>query len=434
MCALQSIARLPGQVTASIINSSASSGLTGSCGGYPSHGRVLFEGDGADRRAVRFIGANRDITLRKEVEAAALESRRQRDFLAEIVELTSQPFAVGYPDGRLGLFNRAFERLTGYNAEELRSIDWQVALTPPKWRDTERGKLEELQRTGRTVSYEKEYTRKDGSRVPIEMLVGAARDPQGAIQYYYAFITDITRRKQAEATTQRSLHRLELLARTATELLQTSDPRRIVSSLCSRVMEHLGCDMFFNYLMDEEDGRLHLNACSGMAGVEKRLKEIDFRTALCACAREARRFIPEHMASSTDPCMGVVASLGIKAFACHPLLGPEGKVMGTLAFGTCDRETFDEEEVLLMGAVCDRVATALVRMRDEQALRASERELARANEDLERRVAERTEMLERTIHALQREIEERQRTAAELTLANRQMEERARQLQHWPVS
>ena len=132
-------------------------------------------------------------------EQALCEARQEKEFLANILERAAQPFAVGNPDGRISLLNRAFEELTGYTAEELRSMNWVTTLTPPEWRELEHQKLEELDRTGQPVRYEKEYFRKDGHRVPIELLVHLARSLEGKPEYYYSFITDITGRKQAEA-------------------------------------------------------------------------------------------------------------------------------------------------------------------------------------------------------------------------------------------
>lgn len=138
----------------------------------------------------------------------AEQERRNREFFADILEHSSQPVGVGYPDGRLGLVNKAFEELTGYTADELRSIDWATALTPPEWLGMEREKLEELHRTGCPVRYEKEYIRKDRSRLPIEMLVHLVRDSQGAPEYYYSFITDISERKHAEEALRESENRV----------------------------------------------------------------------------------------------------------------------------------------------------------------------------------------------------------------------------------
>ena len=130
--------------------------------------------------------------------AEVLQGQKHNEFLASILEASSQAFGVGYPDGRLGLINKAFEQLTGYSGEELRSIDWARTLTPPEWMEIERRKLEELHRTGLPVRYEKEYIRKDGARVPIELLAHLVKDAEGKPLYYYSFLTDITERKRAE--------------------------------------------------------------------------------------------------------------------------------------------------------------------------------------------------------------------------------------------
>jgi two-component system CheB/CheR fusion protein len=160
-----------------------------------------------------------DITDIKQAEESLRESQQQNQFLANILEVASQPFSVGYPDGRLGLHNDAFEQLTGYTGDELRSIDWNQSLTPSKWREIEREKLEELLRTGRPVRYEKEYLRKDGSRVPIELLVHLAVDPDGKPLYYYAFVTDITERKRAEEALRESEIRYRELVQNANSVI-----------------------------------------------------------------------------------------------------------------------------------------------------------------------------------------------------------------------
>jgi PAS domain S-box-containing protein len=138
------------------------------------------------------------------------ETLKEKEFLADILEHSSQPFAIGYPDGRLGLFNHAFELLTGYTAEELHTLDWSTVLTPSKWREMEKEKLDELNRTGVPIRYEKEYTRKDGSRVPIELLVNRTIDRDGNLEYYHSFITDITERRKSEEILKRQAALLDV--------------------------------------------------------------------------------------------------------------------------------------------------------------------------------------------------------------------------------
>jgi PAS domain S-box-containing protein len=73
--------------------------------------------------------------------------------------------------------------------------------------------LAELLRTGQAVRYEKEYCRKDGSRVPAEVCVQLERDAAGKPLFYFGFITDLTQRHKA----QDALRESEALFRSAFE-------------------------------------------------------------------------------------------------------------------------------------------------------------------------------------------------------------------------
>ncbi len=122
---------------------------------------------------------------------------REVQLLSDLLMRSSQPFGVGYPDGSFGLHNPALRELIGYGKEEMKIIKWSD-ITPPEWLEQEAKILEELERTGNPAYYEKEYIRKDGSRVPVELLVHRINDESGKLLYYYAFIKDITLQKQKE--------------------------------------------------------------------------------------------------------------------------------------------------------------------------------------------------------------------------------------------
>ncbi|MDQ1556794.1 MAG: hypothetical protein QOI02_1796, partial [Actinomycetota bacterium] len=93
--------------------------------------------------------------------------------------------------------NDAFLRIVGYDREDLVAgrLRW-TDLTPPEWRDRhQRRWTPELRMTGRVAPYEKEYFRKDGSRVPV--LVGSASFDEARNQGV-GFVLDLTERKRAE--------------------------------------------------------------------------------------------------------------------------------------------------------------------------------------------------------------------------------------------
>ena len=170
---------------------------------------------GPDGAVETIVGTGLDITARWRAEAqkeAALATLRESEarvrFLADLVERASQPIGSGYPDGRVAFVNAAYGDLVGYSPEEMQALDWAVDLTPPEWRALEAERLAELHHTGQPVRYEKEYVRKDGTRVPVELLVHLVRDEAGALQYYYSFVTDITERKRAESQREAALQAL----------------------------------------------------------------------------------------------------------------------------------------------------------------------------------------------------------------------------------
>jgi PAS domain S-box-containing protein len=100
-------------------------------------------------------------------------------------------------DGRILEANDEFLRMVSYDREDLVSgrIRW-ADLTPPDWRDRNNARIEQQKSSGRFEPFEKEYTRKDGSRVPV--LIGGATFEEGGSQGV-AYVLDLTERKRVEA-------------------------------------------------------------------------------------------------------------------------------------------------------------------------------------------------------------------------------------------
>ncbi len=108
-------------------------------------------------------------------------------------------------DGPILEANDAFLQIVGYDREDLLAgrLRW-TDLTPSDWRERDAQWIEEHRRTGIRSAIEKEYFRKDGSRVPI--LLGSATVEEGGTQAV-TFVLDLTERKRAEAEARESERR-----------------------------------------------------------------------------------------------------------------------------------------------------------------------------------------------------------------------------------
>jgi len=140
------------------------------------------------------------------------QSLEREKILTEMVSSTSMAIDIAYQDGHVSHCNPALFELTGYTADELPDINW-IKMTPPEYRAFEDKKLEEARRTGKAVRYEKEYIRKDGSRVPVELLVQPKYDKDGNFESYFGFISDITQRKRVEEQLRDARDRLDYIVR-----------------------------------------------------------------------------------------------------------------------------------------------------------------------------------------------------------------------------
>ena len=158
------------------------------------------------------------------------KSRDRASFFEKAVQSSAQPFASALPEGLIMNFNRAFTELTGYGADELKTMNWISDITPPEWLELTRKTLELVKETRKPQVYEKEYLRKDGTRVPVEITLNQVLDEQENIEYYYMFVIDLTLRQRTENEL--------LLARTAleanvSELEQRNNDIRMLSAMDS---------------------------------------------------------------------------------------------------------------------------------------------------------------------------------------------------------
>src|SRR6266850_533914 len=155
-----------------------------------SSGHPVLDGNG---ELIEFIGTATDVTERKRAEEALRESEAK---IRRLVDSNIIGIFITGLEGRVLDANDAFLHLVGHDRDDLVSgrVRW-TDLTPPEWRERDRRALAELSSDTIARPYEKEFFRKDGSRVPV--LIGGALFEEGGSEGV-AFVLDLTERKRAE--------------------------------------------------------------------------------------------------------------------------------------------------------------------------------------------------------------------------------------------
>jgi PAS domain S-box-containing protein len=158
------------------------------------------------------ISVIRDVTARKEAEAARQKSEAKYRLLFKSIR---DAFVNVDMQGRIQEHNVAYEELTGYSAEELRHLTY-LDLTPAKWHAIEAQIVaEQVLPHGFSAVYEKEYRRKDGTLVPIELRTILIRDEAGRPAGMWATVRDVSARKRAEQELSQNRNLLDAVQRLA---------------------------------------------------------------------------------------------------------------------------------------------------------------------------------------------------------------------------
>lgn len=153
---------------------------------------------------ISLIGIGLVILLPLYVLSRSMQKRREsEDRLHLLFKLSPVGIALNsYDTGAFIEVNNAFLKQIGYSADEFLKLSyWDI--TPEKYKNDEADQLKSLEKTGQYGPYEKEYIRKDGSLYPV-LLNGMIINDAAGNKMIWSFIEDISKRKQAEKSLQRS--------------------------------------------------------------------------------------------------------------------------------------------------------------------------------------------------------------------------------------
>ncbi|MBD1936994.1 PAS domain S-box protein [Microcoleus sp. FACHB-68] len=159
-----------------------------------------------------------DVSERKLVEQALRESESR---LRSLFDANLIGIIIGNFQGNILEVNDAWLATLGYTREEvlLGEVNF-LEITPPEFRHLDQQAMAQMKQVGRHAPFEKEYIRKDGSRVPV--LIGTAY-LGGPNDLGVGFLIDLTERKRLESELRQREQQFKMVAENSPDIISRVD-------------------------------------------------------------------------------------------------------------------------------------------------------------------------------------------------------------------
>lgn len=118
--------------------------------------------------------------------------------------------------------NIAYAKMLGYSKKELRKLSVQELL-PEKWHEEREKIVHKVLQTGRSIVFEREYVRKDGSIFPASVRTWRLSDGKGNVVGIWSIVRDITEQKERQKNLQAHADHLREVIDERTKQLKDSE-------------------------------------------------------------------------------------------------------------------------------------------------------------------------------------------------------------------
>lgn len=154
----------------------------------------------------------------------------------------------------------------------------------------------------------------------------------------------------------------QLLGEIAYILLQDGEVAFLVQSVFDKLRDPLQLDIYVHYLVEGDGQHLSLASYAGDAALHPtRDRRLEFGESISGTvARTAQPLYVPEMQSRTDTMTSMLRSRGMGVYACEPLIA-RTRLVGTLAFGSRQRDHFLPDDLALFRMVARQLGLAIDR-------------------------------------------------------------------------
>jgi len=300
----------------------------------------------------------------QENEGLLARLRRSEELFRGLFEQAAVGMCVVGSDGRLLRVNDKLCSITGRAEHDLMKQELRD-LTHPDDRAEHESQVGTLLLGGISeVSLEQRLMRPDGDTIWVMVTLSIQWDAGGRIQSLIGVIEDIDARKRAELELRTHTARQQLLSKTMDQLLRVDDPADVMQDIFLSLRASVGLDSFLDYDVAPDNSGILLTSWAGIPDdALEPLMFLHFGQALCGTSAASRKpVIVDRLQASNDPKASRMQAVGSTAYVCLPLIVGE-RLLGTLAFASSTRQSFDSDDLELLEAVSNYVAMAKERRR-----------------------------------------------------------------------
>jgi PAS domain S-box-containing protein len=274
-------------------------------------------------------------------------------------------------EGAITGANDAFLRMVQYDREDLASgrLRW-TDLTPAEWRGHDKRGIAELKATGIFHPFEKEYFRKDGSRVPV--LIGGALF-EGCGNEGVAFVVDLTDQNRAEAQLAGEKRLLEMVGSGCA----LTDVLTELSKFVEETAADCKCGV---YLIDWRGPKFRIGAVPSLpASFNDPIEGLPVSAAIGPCGVAAltktqviARDVTSDLLWKSCAIRPLLLAHGFRSQWSTPIYSRDGRVLGTFAIYQHNPSSPTQLQLNLIAQVTHIASIAIERALNEAALKRSE--------------------------------------------------------------